>query len=118
MDGKSTRSLRAWYEVINAKCFYGELPANVIVRWSEPGEENDIAAMGPAENKKYSWVIVLNREKISTQSQKLSALLHEMIHVATGNRDSHGKAFDVWHAKLTERGAFRKGAVLKGITLF
>jgi hypothetical protein len=118
MDGKSTRSLRAWYEVINTKFFYGELPANVIVRWAESGEEKDIACLSAADNPHYSWVILLNKEKISTQSQKLSALLHEMLHVATGNRDNHGPAFDEWHAKMTERGAFRKGALIKNVTLF
>ena len=119
MDGKSTRSLKAWYERINARFFFGELPANVIVRWSEENEENDIAATdSPCENSRYSYRIILNRKKIATQSQKLSALLHECIHVATGNRDCHGPAFDDWHAKLTARGAFKKGALVRGVTLF
>jgi hypothetical protein len=118
-DGKSTRSLRAWYERINAKFFFGELPANVIVRWTVPEDsESDIAAISAADNKRYSWVIVLNAKKISTKSQLLSSLLHECIHVATGNRDCHGPVFSEWHQKLIERGAFKKGALLRGITLF
>jgi len=60
----------------------------------------------------------LNREKNSTNSQKLSTLIHEMIHIATHFKDSHGPLFAEWHLKLTERGAFKKGALLKGITLF
>jgi hypothetical protein len=118
-DGKSTRSLRAWYERINAKFFFGELPANVIVRWSEPGEETDLASTNsPCKNPRYSYLVVLNHEKLATKSQILSALVHECVHVATGNRDCHGPAFNEWHEKLTARGAFRKGALLKGITLF
>ena len=120
MDGNSTRSLRAWYKKINTKFFYGELPANVIIRWTVPEDnENDIAATeSPCDNPRYSYRIVLNRSKISTQSQKLSTLLHECIHVATGNRDCHADAFAAWHLKLTERGAFRKGALIKNVTLF
>jgi|ERR1039458_2261629 hypothetical protein len=119
MDGTSTRSLRAWYERINAKFFYGELPANVIVRWTAPEDnENDIAAVHAADNKRYSWIIILNAKKISTKSQLLSSLLHECIHVATGNRDCHGSVFSEWHQKLTDRGAFRKGALIKNVTLF
>lgn len=120
MDGTSTRSLLAWYEVINSKFFYGELPANVIVRWTVPEDnENDIAATStPCKNPRYSYLIVMNREKLASRSQKLSALLHEMIHVATGVRDCHGPAFDDWHQKMMDRGAFRKGALIKNVTLF
>jgi hypothetical protein len=45
-------------------------------------------------------------------------LLHETIHVATQLNDNHGEAFSDWHMKLTERGAFKKGAMIRGITLF
>lgn len=118
-DGTSTRSLRAWYEKINAKFFFGELPANVIVRWAAFGEEPDIASTNsPTKNPRYSYLIVLNHDKLHTKSQILSALMHEMVHVATGNRDCHGTAFDGWHETLTARGAFRKGALIKNVTLF
>ena len=118
-DGKSTRSLRAWYEKINTRFFFGELPANVIVRWAAPGEESDIASTNsPCKNPRYSYLIVLNPEKLSTKSQILSSLVHECVHIATGNRDCHGPVFSEWHMKLTVRGAFKKDALLKGATLF
>lgn len=112
---QSDRTLKKWYTLINKKFFFGELPANVIVCW---GEEVDIASCQEFEKEKFCFVIRLNREKITTASQKLSSLLHEMIHVATRQRDNHGPLFDEWHKKLTERGAFKKGALLKGICLF
>ena len=117
-DGKNTRSLKAWYDRINEKFFFKELPANVIVRWAEPGEENDIASCNGPKNERHKFVILLNKDKIKTQSQKLSALLHECIHVATNNMDCHADAFAEWHLKLTERGAFRKSALIKDQTLF
>ncbi len=115
---KSDRTLKKWYSVINKKFFFGELPANVIVRWAFPGEEKDIACTEKLVGKKHSYELLLNREKIHTQSQKLSSLLHEMIHVATHFRDSHGPLFEEWRTKLGERGAFKKNAVMKGVCLF
>ena len=118
MDGKSNKTLKAWYTKINKRFFLGELPSNVIVRWADPGEEKDIAGTSRATNPRHSYVILLNREKISTQSIKLSTLLHEMIHVATFFKDYHGAAFEEWRVRLGERGAFLKNALIKGQTLF
>ena len=115
---QSDRTLKKWYSVINKKFFFGELPANVIVRWALPDEERDIACTEKLAGKKHSYELLLNREKIKTQSQKLSSLLHEMIHVATHFRDQHGPLFEEWRTKLGERGAFRKGALVKGVCLF
>lgn len=115
---RSDRTLKRWYSTINKKFFYGELPSNVIVRWALPGEENDIACIERVLDEKHSYVILLNREKNKTNSQKLNSLIHEMTHIATHYRDNHGPLFDEWHKKLTERGAFKKGALLKGISLF
>ena len=117
-DGKSDKSLKRYYEIINKKFYFGELPKNVIVRWAEPGEEPDVASTNPPKNERHSYVILLNHDKITTRSIKLSTLLHETIHVATQLNDDHGKAFSEWHTKLMERGAFKKGALIKGITLF
>jgi len=117
-DGKSDKSLKQYYSIINHKFFFGELPSNVIVRWAEPGEESDVASTNPSKNKCHSYVILLNREKIKSRSIKLSTLLHETIHVATALSDDHGKLFAEWHAKLTERGAFKKHALIKNQTLF
>lgn len=116
---RSDRTLKKWYSTINKKFFFGELPSNVIVRWAAPGEESDIASCHKSEpGDRYSYEIMLNRAKNTTASQRLSTLVHEMIHVATHYRDDHGPLFDEWHKKLTERGAFKKGALLKGICLF
>lgn len=116
---RSDRTLKRWYRTINKKFFFDELPANVIVRWALSGEESDIASCTKHESgNRHSYEILLNREKNRTNSQKLSTLVHEMIHVATHYRDDHGPLFAEWHAKLTERGIFKKGALLKGICLF
>lgn len=116
---RSDRTLKKWYSLVNKKFFYGELPTNVIVRWAAPGEEKDIASCSKRETgDRHCYEILLNREKNKTRSQKLSTLVHEMIHVATHYRDDHGPLFAEWHAKLTERGVFKKGALLKGICLF
>jgi hypothetical protein len=115
---KSDRTLKRWYQIINKRFFYGELPANVIVRWAVPGEENDIACTERLVGKRHSYEILLNREKNKTNSIKLASLVHEMIHIATHYRDNHGKLFEEWRAKLGERGVFKKGALLRGITLF
>ena len=115
---RSDRTLKKWYSVINKKFFFGELPANVIVRWALPGEEKDTACCTEYEKERYCFDICLNRAKNPTNAQKLSTLVHEMIHVATRCSDNHGPMFDEWHKKLTERGAFKKGALLKGVCLF
>lgn len=114
---RSDPVLKKWYSLMNKKFFYGELPQNVIVRWALPGEENDIASLERAEGR-YSFSLLLNKEKNPTHSIKLSTLLHEMIHIATDMRDNHGPLFEAWRVKLGERGAFKKGAVLKSISLF
>src|SRR6266496_411938 len=107
----SDRTLKKWYRKINQKFFFGELPANVIVRWALPGEEPDIACCERIRGKRHCYEIRLNRDLNQKSSQKLSSLLHEMVHVATQCKDSHGPLFTEWHLKLTERGAFKKGAL-------
>jgi hypothetical protein len=116
----SDRSLKNYYRIINKKFFNGELPDNVVIRWATAGEEKDVASCSPIDNpdNKNKYLILLNRAKNPTASIKLSALAHEMVHVATQYRDEHGPAFDEWHEKLTQRGLFRKGALLSHVTLF
>jgi hypothetical protein len=117
-DGKSDKSLKRYYNIINKKFYFGELPSNVIVRWAEPGEEPDIASTSTPKKERHSYVILLNHDKITTRSIKLSTLLHETIHVVTQLNDEHGSVFSEWHQKLMDRGAFKKGALIRGITLF
>jgi len=116
---RSDPVLKKWYSTINKRFFYGELPTNVIIRWALPGEENDIGCTERLlDDKRHSYCVLLNREKNPTHSIKLSTVLHEMIHIATHYRDNHGPIFEEWRVKLGERGAFKKGALLKGISLF
>jgi hypothetical protein len=117
---RSDRSLKSFYRIINRKFFNGELPDNIIVRWARAGEESAVASCSPIENpdNKNKYLILLNRAKNPTASIKLATLAHEMIHIATQFRDEHGPAFDEWHEKLTQRGLFRKGALLSHVTLF
>ncbi len=115
---QSNRTLKGWYNKINTRFFYDELPSNVIVRWALPGEEKDIACTERLVDKRHSYEILLNREKNKTNSIKLSSLVHEMIHVATKYRDQHGPAFEEWRVRIGERGIFKKGALLKSITIF
>jgi len=118
MDGRSNRALKRWYRIINKRFFYDELPSNVVVRWAETGEEEDIASTDIASSTRNSYLILLNAEKITTRSIKLSTLLHEMIHVATFCEDDHDAAFELWRVRLGDRGAFLKDALIKGQTLF
>lgn len=115
---RSDKTLKKWYSLINKKFFYGELPQNVVVRWSLPGEEKDVASLEKSADHRHSFILLLNKEKNPTLSIKLSSLLHEMIHVATGNRDDHGPLFEAWRVKLGSRGTFKKGALIKGTCLF
>jgi len=119
-DTSSDPSLKKWYRNINKRFFNNVLPDNVIVRWARAGEEKDVASCSPIDNpdNKNKYLILLNRAKNPTASIKMSSLAHEMVHVATNYKDEHGPAFDEWHEKLTQRGLFRKGAVLAHVTLF
>jgi hypothetical protein len=117
MDGKSTPSLKKYYRLLNRKFFNGDLPDNVVVRWD--ADEPDVACTQKMDkDDPTAYVIGFNRKKNPTKSLLLSAMLHEMVHVATKFTDNHGPAFDAWHRKLVKRGAFKKSAVLKDVTLF
>jgi SprT-like family len=122
---RSTKSLKRWYNLINHRFFIDVLPSDVCVRWAN--EQDTIEEEGcdkkyfgwlwPGEGR-HKWIIVISKPKNPGLTAVLNTLAHEMVHVATDNRDEHGKAFSDWHETLTARGLFRKGAVRKGITLF
>ena len=124
---RSDNRLKAWYREINTRFFDNELPDNVCVKWGEQEEEDE------EENweEKYNGytkrlegdphhyaVIVINNELRTNHSIKLAILVHEMIHIATAFRDEHGPAFERYRELIGSRGIFKKGALLKGITLF
>jgi len=124
---RSDRSLKMWYREINARFFDNELPDNIVVKWGGPEEEDDEAnweekyngyAQRLVGDPLHYAVIVLNNDLRSNPTFKLSILVHEMIHVATDFRDSHGDAFNNWLKKLMDKGLFKKGALFRGITLF
>ncbi len=123
---RSDPVLKKHYNLINKKFFLNGLPSNVCVRYVDEHDDDD--DRGCAE-KYYGWtetvtderhkyVIVISRIKNPGLIARLSTLIHEMCHIATELRDDHGEAFSRWHELLTERGIFRKHAVLKGRTLF
>jgi hypothetical protein len=123
---KSDRVLRKYYRLINHKFFNDELPDSVCCRYVDDDDECEESG---CERKYYGWTsesfdkrhkyhIVISRVKNPGWPAKLSTLAHEMVHCATGLRDGHGKAFSDWHEILTSRGLFRKGAVLRGLTIF
>ena len=121
---KSDRTLRKWFRLLNARFFYGACNDSVLVRWSESDAEDD----DELEDIAYGWTdvahghwrfqIVLSRRLCRDKMTILNTLAHEMIHVATETRDDHGPEFESWRQRIADRGLFRKGAVLKGVTLF
>lgn len=123
---QSNRALKRYYRTINRRFFDGELPDNVCVRWVD---DSDLEEDAKCEEKYNGFayrsnetphfgVIVLNPELKKDKGHLLSVLAHEMIHLATNFRDSHGEAFEAWRLKLSDKGFFRKGALLKNLTLF
>jgi hypothetical protein len=122
---RSDPVLRKYYRIINKKFFNGELPNNVCCRYvteedTDEDENCDSKFYGWCSNGfgRHKYVIVISKIKNPGMVAKLATLAHEMIHCALFLRDDHGKAFSDWHETLTSRGLFRKGAVLKGLTLF
>src|ERR1700693_5595791 len=118
---RSDKSLKKHYTRINKKFFLGELPQNTCVRWLDP-EQDDEAKLenklfgyaDKAEDGRHKYQIVLSRGLNGPASTRLTSLIHEMIHLATNLRDDHGEAFERVRQMLSDRGIYRKGAVIKG----
>ena len=122
---RSTKSLKRWYNLINKKFFDGILPSNVCVRWDTEADNHEEEGCAKkyfgwlwTGEGRHKWIIVISRAKNPGLTAVLNTLAHEMVHIATDNRDEHGRMFSDWHEALTARGLFRKGAVRKGTTLF
>ncbi len=121
----SDKTLKRWYKIINKKFYRNALPSNVCVRYTNEDDEDEEER---CEEKYYGWaekaegrhsyLIVISKAKNPGRTARCATLAHETVHIATELRDDHGKAFSDWHERLTERGLFRKGAVLRGLTLF
>lgn len=123
---QSDKTLKYWYRKINKRFFENQLPNNVCVRWAneDDNEEEDRCEekyngwTEHSEDKRHSYVIVLDRECKKDAFLRFNTLVHEMIHIATGLKDDHGAVFSAWHEKLTTKGLFKKGVFRKGWTLF
>lgn len=123
---KSDKTLKFWYRAINRKFFGNQLTNNVCVRWAN---EEDIDEDKRCEEKYFGWAgemregrhkyeIVLSRKKINSRSTKLLTLAHEMCHIATELKDDHGDAFERWRQIISDRGFFKKHALIHGLTIF
>jgi hypothetical protein len=51
-------------------------------------------------------------------SVRLTTLIHECIHVFLELKDDHGPAFEKVRLMLSDRGIFKKGALVRGLTIF
>ena len=125
---RSDRTLLRWFRLINHKFFNNELPQDTCVRWAD---ETDIKKDARCEDKYFGWadtadsedrrhtyVIVLSREQNSKWCVRIGTLAHEMCHIATKLKDSHGAVFESQRQLIADRGIFKKHALRKGLTLF
>ena len=123
---QSNRALKKHFRTLNRRFFDGELPDNVCVRWMDDGDlDEDIKCEDrfngfchKTKEHPHCGVIVLNQELKKDKGHLLSVLAHECIHVLLQYRDDHGPAFERERLKLSDKGFFRKSAVLEGLTLF
>ena len=125
---RSDKTLLRWYKLINRKFFDNQLPDNTCVRWINEREQEKYEDMyfawtsdieGTSQDDGYhKYVIVISKDKNPGKTAVLATLAHEMCHVSTGMRDDHGPAFEAQRQMISDRGIFRKGAVLKGLTIF
>ena len=121
---RSDPTLKKHFTRINKKFFQGELPKNVCVRWLNPDEE-EIALedklfgyAGLANDGYHKYQIVLSRALKGPASSRMTTLVHECIHIYLNLRDDHGEAFERVRVMLSERGIYKKNALIKGLTIF
>ncbi len=96
-DTSVTASLRDLFGLLNQRFFDGTLPDDVILRLGVDGATgaNGQAATGatylcPCCSR---WVIGIHERLIAigTQNQAAATLLHELVHIATGDEDGPGR---------------------------
>jgi len=122
---RSDKTLKRYYRIINKKYFLNALPDNVCVRFvneedkdeEEKCEEN---YYGWAErgDDRHKYLIVISKVKNPGWTAKLATLTHECCHLNTDLKDDHGPAFEAQRQMIADRGIFRKGALLRGLTIF
>jgi CRISPR/Cas system endoribonuclease Cas6 (RAMP superfamily) len=128
---RSDRTLKRWYRLINRKFFYNALPNNVCVRYineieKEKYEDKYFAWTSNVEDMvsdggkpgKHKYAIVISKTKNPGRTAVCASLVHEMIHVYTEMRDDHGPAFEAARQMISDRGIYKKGAILSGLTIF
>jgi hypothetical protein len=121
---RSDRALRKWFLKINTKFFDGQLPDSTCVRWLDPDEDDGkledklFGYATTAEDGYHKYQIVLSRKLNEPISVRLTTLIHEMIHVFLELKDDHGVAFERVRLMLSDRGIFKKGALVRGLTIF
>jgi len=120
---RSDPTLKKWYRIINRKFFSNQLTNNVCVRWANKEEAEHFEEMyfgwtNVAVDGYHDWVIVLSAPKCESASVRLATLAHEMIHVATEMKDNHGPAFEQWRQQISDRGIYKKHALIKNLTIF
>ena len=129
---RSDKCLKRWYKIINKKFFNNELPNNVCVRWISElevekfedmyfawtSDKNDSPKTFAEDHYRHEYVIVISKNKNPGKTAVLATLAHECCHIATKMRDDHGPAFEAQRQRISDRGIFKKGAILKGLTIF
>jgi hypothetical protein len=121
---KSDKTLKRYYNIINRKFFNNELPTRVCVRWLNEDEddmrlEDKLFGFADKANDGYhKYQIALSKKLCGPASSRMTTLAHECIHVYLDLRDDHGEAFERARLMLSDRGIFRKGALVKGLTIF
>ena len=117
---RSDKTLKRYYRLINKKFFHNELPNNVCVAYTDGEYIDEERYFGWCDNGigRHKYVLYINREKNPGFTAVLATLAHEMCHLGTSLRDDHGPAFEAQRQKIADRGIFKKGAVLKGLTIF
>ena len=121
---RSDRTLKKHFNRINKKFFDSKLPSSTCVRWLDPDVDDprlEDALFGFADRTDdgyHKYQIVLSRKMCTPASSRATTLIHEMIHVYLELKDDHGEAFERVRLMLSDKGIFRKGAVIHGLTIF
>ena len=123
---RSDKALRRWFLIINRKFFDGQLPDSTCIRWLDPDEDEDGVKLEDklfgyadwADDGYHKYQIVLSRKRNEPLATRLTTLIHECIHVFLELKDDHGPAFERVRQMLSDRGIFKKGALIKDLTIF
>ncbi len=121
---RSDRTLKKYFNLINKKFFDGQLPDSTCVRWLDPDEEEiklEDKLFGYADKANdgyHKYQIVLSRKLCGPASSRMTTLAHECIHIFLELKDDHGQAFERVRQMLSDRGIYKKGAIIRGLTIF